>query len=111
MLLPYDPLLRIRLSDTRIVARFSSLLVLIACCAGATAADRGGGWGWIAGLGTAAVVMGALLLHLWVRLLSVRRFGSRPTRAHFAVFGWVPDPLDDAVTPRAEALIGIAGLL
>ena len=110
MLLPHDPLVRLWLGNRQVAARFGTLLVLTACGAGATAADRAGVWGWIAGLATAAVVLAALALHLVARLAAGARLGSSSRRAHLTAFGIVPDALDDAGTPAAEALIGFAGL-
>jgi Zn-dependent protease len=110
MLLPLDPLLVVRLGGLRVAARLGTLLVLGLAGIGATAADHGDLAGWLTGAAGALIVIAALLAHLAARLAITRRLGSTVRRAHLTVFGGVLDSLDDAVTPRAEALLGLAGL-
>jgi hypothetical protein len=110
MLLPFDPLLTMRLGDVRLSARLSTLLVLGLVGAGAAATRLEGSNGWVGGLGTVAIVLGVFAAHLAARLWTARRYGLAPRRCHLAVFGAVTDGLDAAPSPRAEALVGVVGL-
>jgi hypothetical protein len=110
MLLPFDPLLTLRLGDRRLYARLGTVLVVGIACVGAVVVEGGGAAGWIGGVATALAVGGAFLVHLSAQDWACDRVGTPVRRAHLAVFGGVPDTLDDAGTPRAEALVGLAGL-
>src|SRR5262245_35250929 len=110
MLLPFDPLLALSLGDLRLRARLSTLLILVLVVAGAVTTRLNGVIGWVGGLVAVAIVLGVFATHLGARLWAGRRCGLFARRAHLSVFGIVPDALDDARTPRGEALIGAVGL-
>jgi len=116
MVLPIDPLLRVKLAGLRVTAHVSTLVLLALIVGGALSrlthiAAGLPGLAWIAvGLVTWLAICAMLVAHEAVRVWACRRQGVDVPQVDFYVFGGLPRIRDEKLSQRSETLAGLAGL-